>query len=163
MSKTTYVLYGNRGFWAYDVALGVFLKHLIDAAEASDQAKTEWLAAAIADWRIGACVSDIGLTLDAGWSAAQRQSFVALAEQACAALAKRSSIPAQEIVAWPLHDDLYISSRGAAEVRTAPVIELGHAIIALACGVLPEAPDGKAWLYGTPGGRQTSLECNRKD
>ena len=39
MSQTQYVKYANRGFWAYDVALGVFLKHLIDAAETSDQAK----------------------------------------------------------------------------------------------------------------------------
>ena len=33
MSKTQHVEYRGRTFWAYDVALGVFLKYLIDAAE----------------------------------------------------------------------------------------------------------------------------------
>ena len=47
MSKTTYVEYAKRGFWVYDVTLGVFLKHVIDAKEASGQAKTAWLATAI--------------------------------------------------------------------------------------------------------------------
>jgi hypothetical protein len=33
MTMTQFVRHGDRGFWAYDVALGVFLKHLIDVAE----------------------------------------------------------------------------------------------------------------------------------
>ena len=63
MSATQYVEYADRGFWAYDVALGVFLKHLIDAAETSDQAKTAWLSAAVSSWRVGAWNGDYGLTL----------------------------------------------------------------------------------------------------
>jgi hypothetical protein len=47
MTATQYVEYANRGFWAYDVALGVFLKHLIDAAETSGQAQMAWLLTAI--------------------------------------------------------------------------------------------------------------------
>jgi hypothetical protein len=35
VSKTQYAEYGDRGFWTYNVALGIFLKHLIDADEAS--------------------------------------------------------------------------------------------------------------------------------
>ena len=155
MSKTQFVDYGTQGFWAYDVALGVFLKHLIDAAEASDHARTPWLSSAISSWRRVACVSDYGLTLDADWSAEQRQAFIALAEDSCSSLAKRDSIPAEEIAAWPLLDDLRIFPRGATEVATAPVVELGRAIIALVSGNLPEAPHGTAWLYGTPEGRRT--------
>jgi len=45
-----------------------------------------------------------------------------LAEQACKKLATRESIPAEEIVVWPLMDQLRIFSRGAKEVLTAPVI-----------------------------------------
>ena len=155
MSATQYVKYADRGFWAYDVALGVFLKHLIDAAETSDQAKTAWLSAAISSWRVVACIGDYGLTLDAGWSTSQRRDFIALAEDASARLAKRASIPAEEIVGWHLLDDLRIFPRGATEVLTAPVVELGRAIIELVSGELPEAPDGKIWFYGTPTGRQT--------
>ncbi len=154
VSKTKYVEYTNRGFWAYDVALDIFLKHLIDAAEASGQAKTGWLSSAIESWRM-ACIPDYGLTLDAGWSAVQQQAFIALAEQASARLANRTSIPAEEIVNWRVLDDLHIFPRGEKEVLTAPVVELGRAIIALVSGELSEAPNGKTWLYGTPTGRQT--------
>jgi hypothetical protein len=154
VSRTQYVEHANGGFWAYDVTLGVFLKHLIDAAEASDQATKEWLSSAISSWREVACISDYGLSLDARWSEAQWQSFVALAEVACVRLAGRTSIPAAEIVAWPLLNDLHIFPRGAKEVFTAPVVELGRAIIALVSGTLPDAPKGMAWFY-TDTGRQT--------
>jgi hypothetical protein len=33
MSKNKYVAFGDEGFWSYDVALDIFLKHLIDIAE----------------------------------------------------------------------------------------------------------------------------------
>lgn len=154
MSKTKFVAYADCGFWAYDVALDIFLKHLIDAAEASEQADTEWLSTAISDWRF-ACVPDYGLTLDANWSPAQQQTFLDLAEEACTRLAARESIPAEEVVSWPILDDIRIFTRGATEVFTAPVIELGHAIIALVRGELPEAPEGQIWLYGAPEGRLT--------
>ena len=73
-------------------------------------------------------IADISLKLDESWSPAQRRTFVALAEDATR-LATRTPIPAEEIVAWPLLDDLRIYPRGATEVLTAPVIELGHGLI----------------------------------
>ncbi|HET9282078.1 MAG TPA: hypothetical protein VFR24_08965 [Candidatus Angelobacter sp.] len=109
---------------------------------------------AISDWRV-ACVPDYGLTLDPTWSLAQQQTFLALAEEACAKLAARESIPAEEIVSWPILEDIRIFTRGATEVFTAPIVELGHAIIALVRGELPEAPEGQIWLYGAPKGRIT--------
>jgi hypothetical protein len=154
MTKTKYIEFGNRGFWAYDVALGVFLKHLIDAAEKSGQAKRAWLSTAISSWREVACISDYGLKLESGWSAAKRQAFIALAEVACARLAERASIPAGE-VGWPILNDLSIHTRGAVEMHTAPVVELGRAIIELVSGELPKAHDGEFWFYGTPTGRKT--------
>ena len=78
-----------------------------------------------------------------------------MAEQACAILASRESIPAQEIISWPILEDERIFPRGATEVLTAPVVELGQAMIALVCGQLTPAPKGQIWLYGTPEGRQT--------
>ena len=154
MSKTKYVHYMNRGFWVYDVGLGVFLKYLIDAFEASEQAKVPWLSALISSCREAAYIGDIGLTLDEDWTPEQRQAFIALAEEACATIRKRASIPAEEMVAWHVLDDEGIFPRGAMEVLTAPIVELGGAVIALVSGRLPEAPNGKVWLYGTPSGRQ---------
>jgi hypothetical protein len=107
---------------------------------------------------IGACKlrsNEYGLTLEEEWSSAQRQTFIELAEAACKKLATRESIPAEEIVSWPLADELRIFPRGAKEILTEPVIELGRAIIALVSGDLPESPEGEAWFYGTPTGRST--------
>jgi hypothetical protein len=155
VSKTQFVKYAGHGFWAYDVAVGVFLKYLLDAAESSPEAQTPWLSEAMSNWRLWAVISDFGFTLEEQWSAEERKTFIALAEEACAALATRDSIAAQEIVSWPFVDDLRIHPRGSKEVHTAQVIELGRAIIALVSGELPEAPEGKIWLYGTPAGRGT--------
>jgi hypothetical protein len=153
MTATKGIEFGNRFFWAYDVAAGVFLKHLIDEAEASGQADVPWLSQALSDWRLQAAITELGLTLKEDWSSAQKQTFIELAERACQKLALRESIPANEIASWPLVDDLCIFPRGAKEVLTAPVIELGRAIIALVSGDLPQSPDGEVWFYGTPDGR----------
>ncbi len=155
MSATQFVKYAGRGFWAYDVAVGVLLKYLLDAAQKSGEAHTAWLSEAMSHWRVWAVISEYGFTLDERWSAGERKTFIALAEQACAAIETRNSIPAEEIVSWPFVDDLRIFPRGAKEVLTAPVVELGRAMIALLLGELPEAPEGGAWLFGAPDGRST--------
>jgi len=155
VSATQFVKYADRGFWAYDVAVGVLLKYLLDAAQKSGEAHTPWLSKAISDWRVWAVISGYGFTLDEAWSADERKTFIVLAEQACADIGARNSISAEEIVSWPFVDDLRIFPRGAKEVLTGPIVELGRAIIALVAGELPEAPDGKIWFYGTPTGRQT--------
>lgn len=155
MSKTKFVRYAKRGFWAYDVALGVFVKYLLNAAQESPDANSPWLSEAVASWKVWAVVSDFGFILDENWSVDQRKTFVALTEQACTALESRKSIPAEEIVSWPFVDDLRIFPRGATEVLTAPVVELGRAMIALLRRELPEAPKGEAWIFGTPAGRST--------
>ena len=163
VSKTKYVRYAGRGFWAYDVALGIFLKHLIDAAVASDQAKAPWLAPLVSSWRVTACVGDIGRTVDEDWTPEQRQTFVALAEEACAAIQQRASIPAEEMVDWRVLGGEGIFPRGATEVLTAPVVDLGHAVIALVLGELPEAPMGMNWLYGTSSGREELMLATKND
>lgn len=52
-------------------------------------------------------------------------------------------------------DDLHLSSRGVPKVFTAPVVELGRAILALVEGTLAAPPSGTAWFYGVPQGRTT--------
>ncbi len=156
MSQTKFVEYRDQGFWAYDVALGIFLKHLIDDGQARAAANGDaWLAEAVSDWRIIAGVSDYGLAIDDEWSAAQIDVFVDLADEACRSLMRRESFSAEEIEAWPIVDDVRLHPRGATDVSTAPVVELGRAIIALVNGSLPAAPAGTLWFYGTPEGRRT--------
>ena len=155
MTATKGISFEGRFFWAYDVAAGVFLKYLIDEAEASEHADEPWLSKAVSSWRVQAAITELGLTLEEEWSNGQRQIFVKLAEEACKKLATRKPIPAEEVANWPLVDELRIFPRTAKEVLTAPVIELGHAIIALVYGNLPRPQEGEAWFYGTPTGRST--------
>jgi hypothetical protein len=155
MTATKGIEFEGRFFWAYDVAAGVFLKHLIDEAEASEHADEPWLSKAVSSWRLQAAITEFGLTLEEGWSIAQRAIFIELAEAVCKKLEKRESIPAKEVASWPMTDKLRIFPRSATEVLTAPIIELGRAIIALVSGNLPPSPKGEAWFYGTPTGRST--------
>jgi hypothetical protein len=156
MSKTKFVEFRDDGFWAYDVGLAVFLKHLIDKAILrSLLPEGEWLVEPISDWRRVAVIPDICLEVDAAWSASQLATFVELADQACVALAQREMYSADEIVSWALFDEVRIFPRGATHVQTSPVVELGRALIALVQGSLPAAPTGRQWLYGAPEGRMT--------
>jgi hypothetical protein len=110
---------------------------------------------AISDWRRVAVIQDIGLEVDATWSASQLATFVELADQACVALARREMYSADEITSWEFFDEERICPQGATHVQTGPVVELGRALIALVHGSLPAPPTGKQWLYGAPEGRMT--------
>ena len=153
VSATKYVNYGGRGFWAYDIVLGVFVKCLIDAVEATGYSRAPFLDNALRSWRL-APVIDIGFSLERSWTTLQRQNVVTFVEEACARLATRDSIPIEEIVNWPSPRGLRLFHRGRKEVRTTPVIELGRAIIALLRDELPKAPMGEAWFF-TEKGRST--------
>ena len=156
MSKTKYIEYQGCGFWAYDVSLAVFIKHLIDVAVPDTEVPgNEWLKEAISSWRIAAAVPDYGLEIDAEWSHEQITVFTELAEQTCTELADQKRIGADEIKGWTILEDVRIDPRGATYVDTAPVVELGRAIVALANGSLPSAPDGRTWIYGAPDGLTT--------
>ncbi len=156
MSQTQFVSYNTRGFWAYDVALGVFLKHLIDVAEEQEASVAgTWLTEAISWWRVVACVGDFGLTIDATWSAEQLNTFTRLAKESCARISHQESFTSTDLEGWSILDGKGIFPRGAKEIRTGPIIELGEAIVALVTGVLPNAPRGTAWFFGTPSGRST--------
>lgn len=156
MTSTQYVEYRDQGFWAYDVALGILLKHVIDVATPLMAAPdNDWLASAVSDWRVPAAISDFGFTIDKDWSASQLSVFIALFDRACRSLSEREAIDADEIESWTILDDLRLSSRGAPKVFTGPIVQLGRAIIALVDGSLPTPPSGTAWFYGVPQGRTT--------
>jgi len=157
MSKTHYVEYRSDGFWGYDVAQGILLKHLADLAEArAEELGLSWLKEAAQSWRAGAVFYGFASScIKESWSAEQMAVFVDLVGEACEILAAREKIPAEEITLWPMVDELHIFPRGAKEVFTAPVVELGRAIISLIEGSLPAPPAGTWWCFGFPEGRTT--------
>ena len=48
----------GRGFWAFDVVSGVFLKHLVDAANQLPRLpENGWVGDAVAMWKVNAAVA----------------------------------------------------------------------------------------------------------
>src|SRR2546430_13583559 len=149
MSQTQLIKYGEQGFWGYDVAVGVFLKHLIDhATKQIEQPNSSWLRQCLADWRASAVISDYTLSLDADWTADQRQIIQFLIQEACATLETVETISAEEAASWKILGDHGVFARGATQIRTAPVAEMGRAIGLLLDGTLPKTPQGTWWFYG---------------
>jgi hypothetical protein len=135
----------------------VFLKYLIDVVELTGQADTPFLAQAISSWRL-APIYDFGVSLEETWTPLQRQNVLDFLEKACARLATRESIPTEEIGSWAFTGGERVFHRGLKEVRTAPVIELGEAFIALLRHELPEPPPGEAWFFTHEG--RSSIRMN---
>ena len=134
----------------------MFLKHLIDVAEEHCLEQEErWLTKTVQRWRIVACVNSYGLALGEEWSAPQIATFLGLAREACLRIGRRESFAATEMEAWSILEGGGVFARGASEVASGPIVELGEAMVALLEGKLPPAPPGAAWFYGTPSGRCT--------
>jgi hypothetical protein len=133
------------------------LKHLIDVASSrSMNLDCKWLGSEIINWCLAAVVPDIGWKINSSWSTSQIAVFAELVNQACLDLSRREFYMAPEIASWVLLDDLAVYSRCEAQVYTAPIMELGQAIIALVNHYLPKPPVGKQWIYGAPEGRTTT-------
>lgn len=130
------------------------MKHLIDAAETFQAEQphctlSPWLAAEVEYWRPCAAITDIVVRFDDGWSEDQRRLIVALAERACATLEERPCISAAEMRHWNVLDGVVgIETRGETEILTAPVVEVGRAVVTLLSGGKIEPPPGGSWFYG---------------
>jgi len=149
VSQKQAVILGDRWFWAYDVSLGVFLKHLVEVAERRLEGRVEpWLGQAVGDWRTAAVVADVGLTLAVDWSPVQKRVVAELVDAACALVEKRGVFPAFEIRKWTILDGLHPSIRSADDVPAAPVVEVGRAIGALLTGRELTSPSEHEFIYG---------------
>lgn len=156
MSQTLFVEYGDDGFWAYDVAAGIFLKHLIDCAtQHIERQPCPWLSDCVEKWRVNAVMSEYGLHLDPAWTDDQRRTVRTLIDESCQVLQKSKSISPGTAASWKILDGRGVGLRSAGPVPTAPVVELGRAIGLLLEGALPKAPPGTWWFYGVEGGRST--------
>jgi len=152
MTSKQFARFEGHRILGHRSAVGVFLKYLVDEAEASEHKDEPWLSDAVSHWRVQASIAEFGITLEEKWSSAQRQVFIILAEEACKKLATRESIPAEEVDSWRLVDGMPISGFGpGVKAPTAPIIELGQALIAVVSGKQP--PRGDDWYYGLPPAR----------
>jgi hypothetical protein len=157
MSKTTPVEFRGRGFWAFDVSLSILLAELIDVAEAlgSDQ-RPPWLAGALPTLRVHAVVgADFLFSPDLGLEGGQLDELIGLVAEASRRLRQRRTVTAAEAAQWQVLDDHTVIWRPAAAVETAPIAELGQAIIQLLQGTLPSPPPGTWWYFGLSGGPRT--------
>jgi hypothetical protein len=156
MSKTLFVEFRGQGFWALDVVSGIFLKHLIDAAEPRTvDGRDAWLTEACGHWRVNTICSDYGLFLDKNWSDQQVHFVKELATTACEVLSQRQSISAKEMCSWSQLDGKGVFPRGYPSVTTESAIRLGRALIQLLDRSLPEAPRGTWWFFGTDDSQHT--------
>lgn len=154
MSATVPVSFRGSHFWAFDVGLGIFLKHLLDAARRRAAAENpSWIVDCIRRWRVNR--AEVGLHLDEKWSDDQLRSVVDLIEEACTVLKEKEMISVEERESWNDLDGLGVLSRGRSPFPTGPVVELGEAVRALLLGTLPASPQGTWWAYGWPRGRTT--------
>ncbi len=154
MSATMFV-HGrhDEGFWAYDVAAGIFLKYLIDAAHVyAEREPADWLGRCVSDWRSAAVLlANSGLYFDADWSAEELSVILQLITDSCEALTEKDSISANEMHSW----EIKVFARGHDPYPTGPIVGLGCAIQQLLSGILPKPPEQTWWLYGLPTGRST--------
>jgi hypothetical protein len=156
MSKTTPVEFRGRSFWAFDVSLSILLAELIDIAEAlSPEQRPPWLADALPTLRVHAAVGDLLFSPDLGLEDGQLDELVALIAQATRRLRQRRTVTAAEATEWRVLDNHTVLWRSAAAVDTAPIVELGEAVMQLLQGSLPPPPPGMWWYFGLSGGPRT--------
>jgi hypothetical protein len=157
MSKTTPVQFRGRSLWAFDVSLSILLAELIDIAEAlSPQQRPPWLPGALPTLRVHAVVgADLQFNPDLDLEDGQLDELISLIAQATRRLRQQRTVTAAEAAEWRVLDNRPVLWRSADAVDTAPIAELGEAIIQLLQGTLPPSPPGTWWYFGLSGGPRT--------
>jgi hypothetical protein len=155
MSKITTISYRGRKIYAYDIGRGVLLAEIARVAEESPAVNQyPWLAERLRTLRVRVLVDDYEFSLDADWPDEQ-ELLVELIATANQRLADRKVITAQEAMEWRVLDNHVLPWRGSEPEPTAPIVDIGDAIIQLIRGTLPPDPsDGRHWCFGFPGGPQ---------
>lgn len=156
MSSTATVEFGGRGLWAYAGSLAILLATVIKLAEdlPSDR-RSSWLPDMLDTMKASAVVTDFGLVIDESWHGERVDLLATLVAKANQQLRDQATISEAEVAHWNVLDGDTVTWRGSPIVDTAPVVDLGMAIIQLIDGTLPYPPPGTWWYYGVDGGPST--------
>jgi hypothetical protein len=163
VSKTVVVECGDQRFWAYDLALGVWIKKALDHVTAHRyQGDPSPGSAELHDWEHVAVLgsSSIFDLTARSLTAGRRQNFKAIAASVEKWLGLRERLPGPELGAWRLLDGSSVAGADVPAVlehgvETAPVIDLSRALVSAVLGVLPPAPPATWWAIGFAGERST--------
>lgn len=150
MTKTSGVDFGGRSFWVYDVVGGIFLYHLICAAEEhliTTNSSLEWLENSIRKWKVAAAITELAYYLDDRWPEEQLDLVLKLIRTANQKIRQTEYFKSKEVETWPLLDDLYIHCRGNETIPSEPIALFGEALIALANNTMRPPPNGAWWCY----------------
>jgi hypothetical protein len=163
VSKTVPVRCADQEFWAYDLALGIWLKKALDEVHSNGwQGEPGASADELRGWETVAVLganSLLDLTPRAE-TAPRRENFEAIATSVEAWLVDRERIPGVELASWRLLGNAQLSRSDAPAIveygmQTGPVVDLGRALLAAVRGSLPPAPTSTWWFFGYEVGGST--------
>jgi len=150
MTKKAGVSFRGKSFWVYDVVGGVFLWHLIQAAETHRQdTSIPWLENSIESWRIAAAITELAYFADDNWTQEQTNLILRFCGDAISAIRDHGDFSKAEISTWQLGQELRIFTRGLDPVPSEPVVRFGEALVLLLKEELPAPPELHWWFYGT--------------
>ena len=139
--------------WIYDVTLSLLLATTIQIVETmSPIERPKWWPTVEQDVRTHAAVNDLYFDVGLGLDAGRRHELAAIYDQAAELVEARGILTVDEAAAWIVYDDMPVMFRGTEPFDTAPAAEAGRVMADLLRGRFQDAPDGKEWLYGWPGG-----------
>lgn len=148
MTKTMSVRFRGKSFWVYDVVGGIFLWHLVDAAQQHQCTKViPWLNDCIERWQVAAAITELSFFADDAWTEEQLDLIVQLSHNAIAAIRSHGSFTHNEISALKLTDDLEVHPRGHEAIASEPIALFGEAFVSLLIGRLPTPPERQWWFY----------------
>jgi hypothetical protein len=153
MSSDACIEHQGRWIWAWDEPFGMWMRYVIEALE--EIAPRAWTEAELADLRGKTCGPFPGLAIDE-LTEDQKRAFCAAGREACARLAEQRVV-SRDPSDWEVVEGYSViqGSGGPDERDTAPIVELGHGVIALAEGRLEPAPPFTQWYFGLYEGRTT--------
>jgi hypothetical protein len=157
MSKTVPVEYGDRFFWAYDVALGILIIEALHVA--AELPRPEGAGDVLDGLRAHAQVgASWAFSLDnEDWSGPQRDFVHRIIAEAGRRLRERGVLTRAEAEVRYVAGNEPFALRFETHVDGAVIAGLAEAVDRLIRDDLPPAPTaGEHWLYGVEGGPLTT-------
>jgi len=152
VSKTVAVTNGEVSFWAYDLALGIWLKLFCDEVRSQGWAGPgATFESDVREWELTAVLgANRGLDLAREWTIEKRLMFDEAARRVQQALAAGDHLGSDEINSWRLLDGQPIARAGTlgGRLQAEPILDLGEALMGLVAGNLASAPPGTWWMIG---------------